>query len=192
MYYLKRSILHIALGTIIFFVLAFVTGRIYANYALHDEYCTVPNLIGEDSKNVVASVNEKFQIIISDSVYRDDLPRGSVISQAPEPNNVVKPGRTIFLSVNALQAPTTNVPNLVDRSPRMANQIIESLGFKQSEPITIQDTFPIVLKVLYDGKEVEAGERVPLGSKFQLVVGSGIEESGDTTYYCVENMQFRD
>ena len=56
---------------------------------------TVDELVKE-----IESLNIEY--IISDSVYTDSVPRGTIFTQDPLPGTFVKPGRKIYITVNCM------------------------------------------------------------------------------------------
>ena len=64
------------------------------------------------------------------------------------------------------------MPKLVDRSTRQALFMIESYGLRQGTVTEIAaDCKGCVVKQLYKGKEIMAGEPIKKGSKIDLLVG---------------------
>ena len=112
----------------------------------------------------------KFEII--DSVYVNDIPRGAVVDQEPEPGFRVKENRTIFLTINSNQPEKVALPKLTDVSFRQAQVFAENVGIKigniSYEPSEYND---LVLRVEQDSMEILPGQFILKGSTIDLVVG---------------------
>ena len=92
----------------------------------------------------------------------------------------VKNGRLIQLSVVPLKPKMVVVPDVKEKSKRMAETQLESLGFRTKvtyEPSSIGSGF--VLDQNINGKSYKAGMKVPVGTVINLVVARG--NSGEAT-----------
>ncbi|RXK87964.1 PASTA domain-containing protein [Chlorobaculum sp. 24CR] len=65
--------------------------------------------------------------------YLPDVSPDLVIDQVPEPNSVVKPGRSISLVLNRRDKPSYPVPDLVGRTETEARRELERLGMVVTE-----------------------------------------------------------
>ncbi len=74
----------------------------------------MPAVIGLDvaaaEKNLTAL---GFDVELQDSIYVDTLARNAVLRQTPEADEIVKKGRTVYLTINRVVAPQVDMPNLV-------------------------------------------------------------------------------
>jgi len=142
-------------------------------YTHHGETAEVPDFKGKSMAELDNFVKDKnVGFIIIDSVYSPDEKPGIVIKQDPEAKSMVKHNRIIYLYVTSTQAPQMAMPKLVDRSTRQAVFMIESYGLKLGKVTEIAaDCKGCVLKQLYKGKEIAAGEAIQKGSKIDLTVG---------------------
>jgi len=144
------------------------------SYTRHGESITVPDLRGatfEQVKTILGSRNLSWEVM--DSVYDMHKPPLSIIDQNPKPNSKVKEGRTIYITINATKAPTTEIPDLVGRSSlKFAKMQLESYGLKVGELIYKPDPhLNAVLGMQVNGKSVNAKQRVPRGTVIDLVLG---------------------
>lgn len=76
--------------------------------------------------------------------YNPNVPREAVVDQNPPPNSDVKPGRRVYLTVNAGDVPMVSVPDLNGISVREAKNRISSLGLKVGtiKPDSIPSPYP--------------------------------------------------
>lgn len=152
-------------------------------YTRHGQNVVVPDLEGlqVEEANVILTAKGIHAEIV-DSIYRDDAIPGAILSQVPKPNNRVKEGRSIYVTVYSKSPKEVAVPGLVDYSVRQATALLNSLGFNN---ITIKEVpsqyAGLVLRVEYRGKQLAPEEKIPAGSPLQLVVSSSSSSSSSTT-----------
>lgn len=143
----------------------------------HGKYVTVPDVRGknfEDARTLLEA--QGFEVEVQDSVYIDTLKKLSIIKQAPLPNELVKVNRTIYLTVNRMQAPLVTVPNFVGQTFRSVEMQLRTLGFKLGDT-TFKPDFAVgsVLEQSINGVALKPGTPIPMGSKIDLVLGGGVQ-----------------
>lgn len=149
------------------------------SYTRHNVTVRVPDLQGLSFSEAEAMLakRELFALVI-DSVYTEELPKGSVVDQHPDAGGEVKPDRKIYLVLNASQPKMIDMPRLVDLSKRQAISVLDIIGLKvrelQYKPDPCVDC---VIAQLYKGKPIAADERIRRGESITLVLGSG--ENGE-------------
>ena len=111
-----------------------------------------------------------------DSVFDMNKPPLSIMEQNPKPGSKVKEGRTIYITVNATKAPTTEVPDLVGKSSlKYARMQLESFGLKVGELIYRPDPhLNSVIGLSLNGKEIKAKQKIPRGTMIDLILGDGL------------------
>jgi eukaryotic-like serine/threonine-protein kinase len=115
----------------------------------------------------------KYQVI--DSVYTSAVPRGCVAEQNPKPGFRVKKGRCISLTINAFRPEMVVVPDLIDLPLRQAVSLIVSSGFKPGNLIYKPDiSVNVVLRQLYNNKDIAAKDSLQKESVIDLVLGKGL------------------
>ncbi len=164
---------HFTIAILSLVVLLWILFKLLGIYTHHGETAVVPDfkgkLISELDKFIV---EKKVRYAIIDSVYEPQEKSGIVLKQEPEANSEVKHNRIIYLYVTSTQPPQIAMPKLVDRSSRQALFMIESYGLKQGTVNEITaDCKGCVVKQLYKGKEILAGDPIKKGSKIDLLVG---------------------
>jgi beta-lactam-binding protein with PASTA domain len=144
-------------------------------YTRHGQSRPVPNFIGLTMDQTVKLAKKsklKYQII--DSVYTTEVPRGCIAEQNPVPGFKVKKQRNIMLTINAFNPEMAAMPNLVNLPKRQAIALIESAGLEMGTPRYIPDiSTDVVLKQLYDGREIQEGDSLQKGSVIDMVLGKG-------------------
>ena len=171
----KRFYIHVFI--IILLGIGFIWGTIYSlkDFTRHGEEIIVPDFSGLLYSELQEDpVYKNFRFAIIDSVYDLSREKGTVISQNPKPESKVKPGRNIYITIVAFTPEMVKMPELVGRSLREAQSLIETYGLKINKlsyrPDIAQNA---VLEQLYNGEDIEEGEAIEKGSGIELVLGLG-------------------
>lgn len=147
-------------------------------YTNHGKSETVPSLKGmtiEEAELMLKRHKLNFEII--DSAYVRDKKLGTIIEQNPDPNTIVKPGRSIYLIINSKSVRQILIPDLRDISLRQAEAMAKSLGINVTRVEYITSEYrDLVLNVKYNGKTLPPGGKVPEGGSIILVAGDGTGE----------------
>ncbi len=144
----------------------------------HGKEETVPDVCNRPVESAIADLElQGFKVEITDSVYDTKARPGYVVDQNPRRNTRVKPGRLIYLTINAITPKMITLPHLTDISARQAEAILQGLGIKNiAREVVISEFKDLVLSVTYNGRPISAGARVPVNAQLVLHVGSGIDE----------------
>lgn len=161
-------------------ICTFVWLRFYTN---HGETIEVPDLIDHSIKEAKNIVDDKLlRIEVQDSVYLPNHMPGRVVQQNPPSYAVslsgdsgrkfVKEGRKIYVTITRITPPTKVMPDLIDISERIALIKLETaglvLGTVSYEPNQIGDD--LILKQMYNGKDIKPGTKLKMGEKIDLLV----------------------
>ncbi|MCB0764989.1 MAG: PASTA domain-containing protein [Flavobacteriales bacterium] len=145
------------------------------NYTLHNDIRRVPDLKGlsvEESASMLRS--RDLEAVVVDSVYTGEQQRGTVVEQDPGAASEVKPGRKVYLVINASQPKMIDMPRLVDLSKRQAISVLEIIGLKVKELQYKPDQcVDCVIAQLYKGEPIAPDARIRKGEEVTLVLGSG-------------------
>lgn len=144
-------------------------------YTRHDSLVRVPDLQGLSLEEASAMLEKRdLQALVVDSVYTDEVPKGSVVDQDPDSGVDVKAERKIYLVVNAMQPKMIDMPALVDMSKRQAMSVLEIVGLKVKELQYRPDPcMDCVIEQLYKGRPIAADEKIRRGESVTLVLGAG-------------------
>ncbi len=162
----------ICLFIIFFFSLGWITGN--------GETEKVPAVIGLDvaaaEKNLTAL---GFDVELQDSIYVDTLARNAVLRQTPEADEIVKKGRTVYLTINRVVAPQVDMPNLVGFSIKSAETYLKVLGLRLGSIQMVPDQNKnVVIDQLVNGKPIAPGSKIPSGTLIHFLVGDGGASGG--------------
>ncbi|MEO6356019.1 MAG: PASTA domain-containing protein [Ferruginibacter sp.] len=160
------------------FLLIFLTLEMLGWVTKHGEYLTVPSVKGKSTEEAKKLLESKgFDVTIQDSVFTDSLQRGIVIKQLPDAEATVKVNRTVFLTVNRYMPPMVVMPELEGKSLGFALDLLQrshlQLGDTTFKPDFMKGS---ILEQQYNGKKIEAGEKVIWGSKISLVIAGGLQD----------------
>ena len=153
-----------------------------AVFTKHGEQTTVPGVENMSYTKAVELLHSKgFNVDIRDSIFRDDIKPGYVIEQFPRSNSVVKPGRKIFLYINAVHPKEVVLDDGADRtgyalkdwSYRQVKARLTELGFKKVRTVTVLGEDDRVVKILAHGKPVFQMQKVPVNAPIVIEVSDG-------------------
>lgn len=143
----------------------------------HDEAILVPDLKGQTiEKSVEFIEKQELQYKIFDSTYVPGLKTSTVINQFPRAGEKVKSNRTIYLTINTINPPEINMPNLIGASFKSAEMAIKSFGLVLGEVrYKAGSSQGAVLAQLNDSNtSLEAGTVIKKGTVVNLLVSSGL------------------
>ena len=135
----------------------------------------VPNVLDLDitaaEKNIKAL---GFDLVLQDSIYVDTLARNSVLRQTPEADEVVKKGRTIFLTINRVIAPQVDMPNLIGFSLKSAQTYLKVLGLRIGTINLVADRNKnVIVEQLVGNTPIAPGTKIVSGTLINFTVGDG-------------------
>jgi len=97
-----------------------------------------------------------------------------VLEQDPTANSLVKENRTIYITVSKKVPPKIKLPDVIDKSQRMAIAKLKSYNLNIKNIIFQPSEYAgVVLGVKIGNKEIAAGDKINESSNIILIVGSG-------------------
>src|SRR3972149_6177904 len=144
-------------------VIIFILNNLIMPWYVSSPERVVPELISKQ-----LSVAEKMladndlQVVISDTIYNEKYPKGSVLFQKPDGGEVVKTGRRVYLFISGGE-PIISVPNLKGKSLRDAKFSLERLGLVlgQVEDVSSDNPKDMIFDQQYTaGTQLKKGESV--------------------------------
>jgi beta-lactam-binding protein with PASTA domain len=114
-------------------------------------------------------------IVIDSASYNPNYPNKSVIEQTPESGDFVKEKRKIYLTLNPSKFRDVTIPDLNGKTKRQATSHLRSIGFYIDSNYTyVKDIGKDVVRdIRYKGKKLKQGDKLPLNSILDLVLGDG-------------------
>ena len=158
-------------------------------YTRHGEAVVVPNVKGMGVAEAEKMFrNQGLTCIVSDSSYVKNLPAGCILEHNPAAGQKVKEGRTIYLTINTLSTPLCVVPDVADNSSvRQAQAKLMAAGFKLTENRMVSGEKDWVYGVIYQGHQLQIGDKAPIGATLTLMVGDGVQSAGADSVDMVED-----
>jgi serine/threonine-protein kinase len=162
--------------TILFIAAVFVLGALLMNFVvmplvIHQRNSViVPDVRGMSEQQAKRFLERVALDVRIRRQHETDIPEGYVVSQRPRPNDTVKQGRAVSLTLS-LGAKTQRVPDLKDLSLRQGRLLLDRQKLATGR----------VARVLHEGASRETvvacspgtGEEVEEGSEIALLVGVG-------------------
>lgn len=146
------------------------------SYTRHDETIEVPDLRSYsiiEVEDTLEMLNLQY-VIMDTGAYNPIYPKSSVTAHEPLAGASVKKDRKIYLTLNPPEATMVIVPQLKDQHLRRAISFIESSGLVLGRFIYKEDLArDVVIGMKHEGEWLKSGERLPKGSKLDIVLGNG-------------------
>ena len=184
------------LGMILVVVLFFFGTLAFIDfYTLHGEEVEVPKLTGVSEQIAYSKLKALgLKAEVRDTGYVHKAAPFEVLEQSIKPGTKIKPGRTIYLTINSNGSKRIELPDLADNcSRREAEDKLKTLGFKLGATEFIIGDPDWVYEVKVNGKTVKAGTRISVDLPITLVVGKGgleDEYNGNDSLDCIFNAPF--
>jgi hypothetical protein len=178
---------HPILANIIIIVLIAIIGVWIAHLSIaiftkHGESDIVPKVENMSYTEAIDKLHDAgFRTEIRDSLYKENVRPGFVIEQFPKANSIVKPGRKIFLYINAVHPKEVvidddNHPNedaLKSFSVRQGLARLEELGFKKVKVIKVLGDNDCIIKITANGRTVKKTQKVAVNTLLVVHVSDG-------------------
>ena len=142
----------------------------------HSARRTVPDFTGMPYELAERMAAERsLKLHVNDSLFVPAYDGGVVLDQLPEGGTEVKPGRTVYLTINSYRQKSVEVPYVAERSLRQAKNMLEIAGLEIAELVYKPDMATnYVLEQWCNGRKMERGDRIEMemGSGVTLCVGA--------------------
>lgn len=171
---LTNKKLYLALAALIIAGAAFLyifDSLLMPAYTNYNEGITIPDVTQvslDEAESILSSYGLRFEV--SDRRANSAYPANYVIDQNPSPDNIVKPNRKIYLTVNTAVKPQVEVPNLENISLRNAQLQLQNYGLEMGSISYESSRFKSVIL----RQSVPEGTTVDKGTAVDLVVGDGL------------------
>lgn len=160
-------------------------------FTRHGASATVPAVENMSYTQAIKILHENgFRTDIRDSVYNEDVEPGFVIEQFPAAGSSVKPGRKIFLYINAVQpreaiidSEAGDEPALKGFSMRQGMAKLEELGFRNVNVVKVPGDNDRIIRLLVYGRPIKKMEKVPVNAMITMEVYDG------RTYHLTDSIQ---
>ena len=161
---------HLFIIVCVLLVLGVATHLLLLLGTRHSAHRTVPDLTGIPLEEALGEARRQgLEIIVNDSLYVPAYDGGVVLDQLPEKGVGVKPGRTVYVTINSYRQKMVTVPYVAGRSLRQAKNMLEVAGLGIEQIVYRPD-----LATNYVLEEYADGKRISEKSRVQLEAGSGV------------------
>jgi len=136
----------------------------------HGARRTVPDFSGvalADAQRMARDRDLRLQI--NDSLFVPAYRGGIVLDQLPKGGVEVKPGRTIYITINSFRQKMVPVPYVAQRSLRQAKNMLEIAGLEIAELVYRAD-----MATNYVLEEFVGGRQVTPSARMEAEMGSGV------------------
>jgi beta-lactam-binding protein with PASTA domain len=171
----RKQLIIAIISVLVLVMVLFVSLRYYTR---HGEGKPVPNLKGLSVENAVELLeSEGFRYQV-DSVFIMDKKAGLVLEQDPEPNTNVKDNRMIYLTIVSSQTPDVNFPDIESKTLVEAQAMLSNYGLKVGDTTYQADIArDAILGFSFAGQPIRVGQKIPKGSRIDLILGDGFGAS---------------
>ena len=158
-------------------------------YTRHGQAVVVPDVKGMSVSEAEKMFRDQgLPYVVSDSNYVKNKQSGIILDLNPSVGQKVKEGRTIYLTINTLSTPLCVVPDVADNSSvRQAQAKLMAAGFKLTENRMVSGEKDWVYGVIYQGHQLQIGDKAPIGATLTLMVGDGVQSAGADSVDMVED-----
>ena len=165
----------ILLAAGILFLLVIITLWGLRIYTQHGKAVVVPDVKGLQVSEAAPFLEKntlRYEVIDS-SFIKNAIP-GSIIEITPSAGTKVKENRIVYLTINAFSTQMFAVPDVKDLSQRQAVAMLSAIGFEHIYIEMVSGAYrDLVVGLRANGKEVAAGEKLPITSRLTVLVSSG-------------------
>ncbi len=160
----------------LFLIAAVIVGAAVAAHVVmqlgtrHGARRIVPDFAGvklDDARRIARE--RSLDIHVNDSLFVPAYEGGIVLDQLPEGGVEVKPGRTVYVTINACRQKRVPVPYVAGRSLRQAKNMLEIAGLEIAELVYRPD-----IATNYVLEERLEGVRITETSRVEAEMGSGV------------------
>lgn len=172
----KAFFKQIGLAIIVFGVLFYGLVQWLSSTTNHNEFVTVPSIIGKDSA-AAKTVLEAHGLKLGDVEYKNynpEFPKAAVVEQQPEQGFQVKEGRKIYVSINKSAYRLVTIPDLSNKTKREVESTLKAIGFVIGK-ISYKPHFAkdALLELQCNNNTVKPNSTLPYTSVIDLVLGDG-------------------
>lgn len=173
------NVLVIAIVAILGIWIVYLSLKLFTH---HGDSDIVPKVENMSYTQAIKTLHDKgFRVDIRDSIYKEGIKPGYVIEQFPKAGSSVKPGRKIFLYINAVHVKEVVIDQ--DNNPledalksfsfRQGMARLEELGFKNIRVVRVLGDNDCIVKITANGRVVKKMEKVPVNARLVVEVYDG-------------------
>ncbi len=167
---LKTVLVNLALIAVVIVVAAIAAHFLLRIGTRHGARRTVPEFKGISLREAQRMAKDNdLEIFINDSLYVSEYPGGTVLDQLPAGGVEVKPGRTVYVVINAFGDRMVEMPYVAGRSLRQAKNMLDVAGLEIEQLKYVSD-----MATNYVLEQSFEGAKIASTSKREVAMGSGV------------------
>lgn len=152
-----------------------VNSVIMPSYTRQEAAIRVPNVEGQPFEKAKEQLQKnEFQVRREVGRYNPRVDPSTVVDQNPPPKSDVKPGRRVYLTVNASDVPMVSIPDLNGISVREAKNRVSSLGL--TVDTVMADTIPAPYRNTVTRQRPQPGDSLQRGEGVTLWYSTGLAQ----------------
>lgn len=153
----------------------YIDSSVMPSYTRHDVSIRVPNVENRPFDEAEKLIQERdLEVERQEGRYNPNVERGLVVDQNPLPDAEVKPGRRVYLTVNAGDVPRVQLPDLTGMSIREAKNRLSSLGLEEGS--VVEDPVPSPYANTITKQNPAPGDSIRQGQTVDLWYSTGLGE----------------
>jgi len=162
----------IVIGSFIIFII--VMNNIVMPWYVSSSNRTVPSVVGVKSEDAMGILKDAdLEPVLSDTTYDEKFPKGTILYQRPNANEIVKKGRRIYLFVSGGE-PLVPVPSITEKTISDARYALERVGLNLGKIDSVTSEYPpnIIFGQQYaPGTPLKKGDYVSVRFSIGTTVG---------------------
>jgi beta-lactam-binding protein with PASTA domain len=176
-----KNLLHIPIikktliGFGIFIVFVIIMNYIVMPWYVSSPNLQVPNVVGMKIDDAMGALKDaNLEPVLSDTTYDEKFPKGTILYQRPNANEIVKKGRRIYLFVSGGE-PVVSVPMLTGKTLSDAGYALERIGLYLGKVDSIASDNPkymIFSQQYAPGTPLKKGDFVGVSFSIGVAVGN--------------------
>ncbi|HNQ59332.1 MAG TPA: PASTA domain-containing protein [Bacteroidales bacterium] len=166
---------NLALMVVVTLILIWLILQSLKLYTRHGQFILLPDFTGKPLDELVQFADEKgLKVIITDSIYDENMPPRSIRVMDPQPNTGVKSGRKIYVTIASGTPDLVPMPDIRELSLRQAVETLVLSGLRIDYISYVEGPFQnSVIGQRIGTRNVNPGELLPRNSKIVIVVEKG-------------------
>lgn len=164
---------HLALAAVAFIAFLFLAMFFTNWFTRHGQSIKVPKVVDMPMDNASELLDDNdLEMVVIDSVYKEDAAPNTIVEQDPRPQSDVKPGRIIYVTINTGLKPKVKMPKLINGSANLAKVLLQNAGLKLGRMDSSYSTLGtgLVLEQKHKGRNIAPNTMLEKGSIIDIKV----------------------
>jgi beta-lactam-binding protein with PASTA domain len=148
-------------------------------YTDHGQQVSVPDLKGKTLEEASMMLEERDLVyLVVDSIYDRHSKGGTIVEQSPAPEQKVKEGRAVFLTVYRMMPPQETINIKEGDFAQVAIIKLKNKGIDYTAKYVPNNALVgAVVSITYKGQKIKPGQQIPRGERVVLTIGTAADET---------------